>query len=168
MTEPDTEVDARYGDADAGPVPWSAAQALLADAELYWISTVRPDGRPHVTPLLAVWQDGALHVCTGEDERKARNIARNPQVTITTGRNDRTGGTDVVLEGTAERVLAHETLTALATAWEEKYGAEWHFDVVDGGFRGGNGPAWVLRIEPTTAFAFGKGPYSQTRYRFSL
>lgn len=168
MPAPVTDVDARYGAPGAGPVPWSEAQELLAHAELYWISTVRPDGRPHVTPLLAVWHDGALHVGTGADERKARNIAENPLVTVTTGRNDRVGGTDVVLEGTAQRVLARDALTALAVAWEEKYGAEWHFDVVDGGFGGGNGVVWVLRIEPSTVFAFGKAPYSQTRYRFGL
>lgn len=166
MTEPTVDLDIRYGDAEA-PVPWSEARRLLESAELYWICTVRPDGRPHVTPLLAVWRAGALHVCTGADERKARNLAANPQVTVTTGRNDRTGGTDVVLEGTAQRVTDPDELAALAGAWEAKYGAEWHFDLADGGFVGGNGVALVYRIEPVTIFAFGKGPYSQTRYRFT-
>ncbi|MGI5130923.1 pyridoxamine 5'-phosphate oxidase family protein [Pseudonocardia sp. CA-107938] len=167
MTEPVVDIDARYGDAEAAPVSWSEAERLLAEAELYWISTVHPAGRPHVTPLLAVWRSGALHVCTGADERKARNIAANPQVTITTGRNDRKGGTDVVLEGRAQRVTDRAELAALAAAWEAKYGAEWHFELADGGFAGGNNVvALVYRVEPTTVFAFGKDPYSQTRYRF--
>jgi general stress protein 26 len=166
MTEPVVELDARYGAAEATPVPWTEAQRLLESAELYWISTVRPDGRPHVTPLLAVWRAGALHVCTGADERKARNIATNPQVTVTTGRNDRKGGTDLVLEGAVQRVTERGELTALAAAWEAKYGSEWHFDVVDGGFAGAGGVALVYRIEPATIFAFGKEPYSQTRYHF--
>ena len=46
---------------------------------MYWLSTVRPDGRPHVTPLLGIWLDGALYFCTGPDERKAKNLARNPR-----------------------------------------------------------------------------------------
>jgi len=167
MTEPVVDLDARYGDAAATPVSWSETERLLTHAELYWISTVHPSGRPHVTPLLAVWRSGALHVCTGADERKGRNIAANPQVTVTTGRNDRKGGTDVVVEGTALRVTDRDELAALAAAWEAKYGAEWHFDVADGGFAGGNGTALVYRIEPATAFAFGKDPYSQTRYRFT-
>jgi len=50
--------------------------------------------------------------------------------------------------------------------WERKYGAEWHFDVTEGGFRGGGGVALVFRVAPVTAFGFGKGPYSQTRWRF--
>jgi general stress protein 26 len=166
MTEPVTELDARYGEPDARPIPWAEVRAALGAAELFWVSTVRPDGRPHVTPLLAVWRDGALHFCTGADERKARNVASNPEVVLTTGTNARHGGTDLVVEGRAERVTDPGTLRALAGAWEDKYGADWHFDVLDGGFDGGNGLALVFRVEPTTAFGFGKGPYSQTRYRF--
>ena len=30
----------------------------------------------------------------------------------------------------------------------------------------GNPGALVFRVEPTTAYAFGKAPYSQTRWRF--
>ncbi|WP_232668760.1 pyridoxamine 5'-phosphate oxidase family protein [Pseudonocardia sp. TRM90224] len=167
MTEPAVDLDARYGEAEATPVPWPEAQRLLETAELYWISTVHPSGRPHVTPLLAVWRAGALHVCTGAEERKARNIEANPQVTVTTGRNDRKGGTDVVLEGDARRVTDRDELAALAAAWETKYGPEWHFDVADGGFYGAGGVALVYRLEPVTAYAFGKAPYSQTRYRFA-
>jgi general stress protein 26 len=168
MTEPVTELDARYGEPDARPIPWAEVRAALGAAELFWVSTVRPDGRPHVTPLLAVWRDGGLHFCTGADERKARNVASNPEVVLTTGTNARHGGTDLVVEGRAERVTDPGTLRALAGAWEDKYGADWHFDVLDGGFDGGNGLALVFRVEPTTAFGFGKGPYSQTRYRFPV
>ena len=39
--------------------------------------------------------------------------------------------------------------------------------MVDGGFNGDGGVALVFRVEPVTAFGFGKGPYSQTRWRFA-
>ena len=39
---------------------------------------VRRDGRPHVTPLPAMWLDGALHLCTGAHEEKARNLECEP------------------------------------------------------------------------------------------
>ena len=65
--EPTPELDRRYGDHDAEPTPWADALELLEEAELFWISTVCADGRPHVTPLPAVWQDDALHFCTGAD-----------------------------------------------------------------------------------------------------
>ena len=49
-----------------------AGCVCIEAAPLWWITTVRPDGRPHVTPLLAVWHEGALHFCTGSEEQKAR------------------------------------------------------------------------------------------------
>ena len=45
----------------ATPTPWEDVVRVLVSAELFWISTVRTDGRPHVTPLPAVWRDGAFH-----------------------------------------------------------------------------------------------------------
>jgi hypothetical protein len=166
-TEPTTQIDPRFGDPEAVPTPWSTAQAHLAAAEVAWLSTVRPDGRPHVTPLLTVWVDGAPHICTGEAEQKARNIAANPQVVLTTGTNVLHGGLDLSVEGRAERVTDPHRLQVLADAWEKKYGSEWHFDVREGGFAGGQGLALVYRIEPATAFGFGKDPYSQTRWCFT-
>jgi Pyridoxamine 5'-phosphate oxidase len=74
---PVAELDARSGDDGAEPTPWPAVVRVLEEAELFWISTVRAGGRPHVTPLPAVWQDGALHFCTGAGEQKAVNLARN-------------------------------------------------------------------------------------------
>lgn len=165
-TAPETDLDQRYGDPDAPATGWDQARRELAAAELSWLSTVRPDGRPHVTPLLTVWRDDALYFCTGHDERKAHNLAANPQVVLTTGRNALKGGLDVVVEGTAVRVQDPGRLQELADAWEQKYGSDWHFEVTDGGFGGQGGTALVFRVEPQTAFGFGKDPYSQTRWRF--
>ncbi|XVV04834.1 pyridoxamine 5'-phosphate oxidase family protein [Actinosynnema sp. CA-248983] len=163
---PQTDVDLRYGDPEAPATPWPTAEKLLSSAELYWLTTVRPDGRPHVTPLIAVWYSGALHFCTGSDERKARNVAANPQVVLTTGTNALHGGLDVVVEGVAVRVADPATLRALAKEWATKYGPDWHFEVAEGGFDNPHGVALVFRVEPTTAFGFAKSPYSQTRWRF--
>jgi nitroimidazol reductase NimA-like FMN-containing flavoprotein (pyridoxamine 5'-phosphate oxidase superfamily) len=166
-THPTTTLDERYGEPEATPTSWEDAAAALSAAELFWLTTVRPEGRPHCTPLLAVWHDDALHISTGPEERKARNLAVNSQVVLTTGRNDLHGGLDLVVEGVAERVTDHDRLRDLATAWEEKYGPEWHYDVGEGGFiQRGTPGVLVFRVEPTTAFGFGKAPYSQTRWRF--
>lgn len=164
---PTTDLDPRFGDPTATPTEWQQGRRELAGAELSWLTTVRADGRPHVTPLLTVWLDDALHFCTGAREQKARNLAVNPQVALTTGRNALHGGLDVVVEGAAVRVREPDRLQALADAWEGKYGSEWHFDVIEGGFDSQGGPALVFRIEPDTAFGFAKDPYSQTRWRFS-
>ncbi len=166
-TDPQTDLDPRYGEPDATATGWADAVRELAAAELSWLSTVRPDGRPHVTPLLTVWRDGALHFCTGARERKARNLATNPNVVLTTGGNALKGGLDLVVEGTAVRVRDTERLQELADAWEQKYGSDWRFEVQDDAFGGQGGPAYVFRVEPATAFGFGKDPYSQTRWRFA-
>jgi general stress protein 26 len=163
---PETDLDPRFGEPDATATPWDSTERLLATAEIFWLSTVRPNGRPHVTSLLAVWHDGALHICAGTDEQKTRNITGNPEVVLSTGTPALRGGLDVAVEGRATRVTDPTVLKALADAWEDKYGSDWHYDVAEGGFVGGNGLALVFRIEPSRAFGFGKGPYSQTRYHF--
>ncbi|MEV0782609.1 pyridoxamine 5'-phosphate oxidase family protein [Streptomyces sp. NPDC050423] len=168
-TEPRTELDPRFSSPGAEPARWADAQRLLAGAELYWLTTVRPDGRPHATPLIGVWWRGALHFCTGAEERKARNLAANPEVVLTTGTSTWAEGFDLVVEGRADRVTDGGLLSGLAGAWEAKYGAVWHFDVADGVFVGAQGNrAEVFAVSPRTVFGFGKGdPFTQTRWRFA-
>src|SRR5215203_282242 len=84
-TEPVTELEPQFSSDDAAPTPWAEAREHLEEAEVYWLSTVRLDGRPHVTPLVAVWLDGVLYFCTGPHERKARNLGQNPHCVLTTG-----------------------------------------------------------------------------------
>ncbi|MGA5514949.1 pyridoxamine 5'-phosphate oxidase family protein [Streptomyces pseudogriseolus] len=165
---PEGRLDPRYSGPRAGTPPWEEVERLIAEAELFWISTVRPDGRPHVTPLLAVWSAGALHFSTGPEERKARNLAENPHTVLTTGVNTWTEGYDVVVEGRARRVTDDARLRELAALWEEKYGEFWHFEVRDGHFHHAPGRAVVFSVAPHTVFGFGKGePFSQTRWRFA-
>jgi nitroimidazol reductase NimA-like FMN-containing flavoprotein (pyridoxamine 5'-phosphate oxidase superfamily) len=167
MSIPTAEIDSRFSDPAAGPTPWPDAARVLEHAELYWLTTVRADGRPHVTPLIGVVEDGAVHFCTGLREQKARNLEHHREVALTTGNNSWAQGLDVVVEGTAVRVTDHDTLQRLADAFEAKYGSAWHFDVGDGGFGTGEDPAPVFRIEPAKVLAFAKEPHAQTRYRFS-
>jgi nitroimidazol reductase NimA-like FMN-containing flavoprotein (pyridoxamine 5'-phosphate oxidase superfamily) len=68
-TEPVTELEPPFSSDVATPTPWAEARERLEESEVYWLSTVRPDGRPYVTPLVAVWLDGALYFCTGPHER---------------------------------------------------------------------------------------------------
>ena len=166
MIEPTPEFHAGFSEPTAGAVPWSDVERILGSAEIFWLSTVRPDGRPHVTPLPAVWQDGALHFCTGAAEQKGVNLARNPHCTLTTGNNAWKAGLDVVVEGSAERVTDETRLQRLADVWESKYHGDWHFDVANGAFQGDGGEALVFAVTPTKVIAFAKGDFAQTRYRF--
>jgi len=165
-TEPTPEFDSRFSEPGAGPTPWPDTAEALARAELYWLTTVRADGRPHVTPLIGVMHEGAPHFCTGLREQKARNLEHAPQVALTTGTNTCAQGLDVVVEGTAVRVADGDELQRLADAYEAKYGSAWHFDVGDGVFLTGHDHAAVFRIEPAKVMAFAKEPHAQTTYRF--
>jgi hypothetical protein len=168
MTErvPTAELDARFSNAGAVPTPWADTRRAITDSELFWISTVRADGSPHVTPLPAVWDDDALHFCTGAEEQKGVNLARNPRCTLTTGNNLWKQGLDVVVEGEAVRVTDEARLQQLADGWEAKYGGDWHFDVGNHAFQGDGGEALVYAVVPSKIIAFAKGAFAQTRYRF--
>jgi len=166
-SDPTPTIDSRFSDPESGPTAWSDTAHVLEHAELYWLTTVRVDGRPHVTPLIGVAKDGAVHFCTGLREQKARNLEHHSQVALTTGSNTWARGLDVVVEGTAVRVIDHETLQQLADAYESKYGSAWHFDVGDGVFGTGQDAAAVFRIEPARVLAFAKQPHAQTTYRFA-
>lgn len=163
--EPTAELNAQFSSPGAEARPWAEVAEILSASEMFWLSTVRSDGRPHVTPLPTVWLDGRLHFCTGDAEQKSRNLEAEPRCVLTTGTNTLHAGLDVVVEGTAERVTDPVMLRRLAELWKSKL--DWDFEVGDGAFRdpaGRNG--LVFALAPTKVLAFGKGePYSQTRYR---
>ncbi|HWC67241.1 MAG TPA: pyridoxamine 5'-phosphate oxidase family protein [Acidimicrobiales bacterium] len=179
--EPVTELDPRFSSPDATPPAWTDVVAAMQAAEIFWLSTVRRDGRPHVTPLPAMWLDGALHFCTGQGEQKANNLEHDEHCILTTGTDRFRSGMDVVVEGRAERVTDLSLLEPLAAMWREKL--DWQFEAVEGGFRDASDPsdasdpadgggerriAMVFAVRPDKVLAFSKGePFSQTRYRFT-
>ena len=104
MSTPATTLDPRFSDPGATAAGWAQTRQVLEDAQLSWICTVRADGRPHLTPLVAVWLDGALYFSTGAGEQKAVNLRGNPHVLLLTGCHRWADGLDVVAEGDAVQV----------------------------------------------------------------
>jgi nitroimidazol reductase NimA-like FMN-containing flavoprotein (pyridoxamine 5'-phosphate oxidase superfamily) len=167
MSQPVTKLDSRFSDPNAVATEWEETRRKLEQAELFWISTVREDGRPHVTPLVAVWLDDAIYFATGETEQKAVNLRANANVILTTGCNQWDRGLDIVLEGEAVRVTDEELLERLAQAWKTKWDGRWHYRVNGGRFEHeGGGAALVFSVAPSKIFAFSKGTFGQTRHRF--
>jgi uncharacterized pyridoxamine 5'-phosphate oxidase family protein len=171
MPEPDPITTlADFSSDGAVPTAWIRGRKVLEDAKLYWVSTVRPDRRPHVTPLLGVWLDGAMYFCTGSNERKAKNLVQNSHCILTTGCNT-LDGLDIVMEGDVAKVSEETELRNVADSYEAKYGA--HFTAPSGTWFGlgdsiRTGQMLLYRITPATAFGFAKGtPFSQTRWSFS-
>jgi general stress protein 26 len=164
-TEPRAQLVEEFSDPNAVATPWVEVVEILESAEMFWLSTVRRDGRPHVTPLPAMWLANRLHFCTGSYEQKAKNIEANPHCVLTTGVSSYRSGLDVVVEGTVGRITDHSTLIRLANLWQDKIG--WTFAVGDGVFldsQAGNHPAEVFAVIPSKILAFRKAPYSQTRF----
>lgn len=170
MTTPVTALDQRYSDTKADAVGWEATLSVLKAAELSWISTVRADGRPHVTPLVAVWVDGSLYFHTGTEEQKFANLRANPNVVLTTGCNRWDEGIDVVVEGRAVHETDENVLARVAEAFTAKWDGRWQLTVRDGRFYNHNAENWpseVFAVAPTRVFAHAKGdPFGATTHSF--
>jgi general stress protein 26 len=167
MKQPETKLDERFSDADAVATEWAETRRMLETAELFWISTVRADGRPHVTPLVAVWLEDAIHFTTGPTEQKAVNLRGNSNVILMTGCNEWNQGLDIVVEGKAIQITDNDLLGRLADSWATKWDGRWHFEARDGAFEHeGGGVALVFSVTATKIFAFAKGTFAQTRHRF--
>jgi nitroimidazol reductase NimA-like FMN-containing flavoprotein (pyridoxamine 5'-phosphate oxidase superfamily) len=162
----DLALDPRYSDPGSEATPWEVTASVLGDAEMFTITTVRADGRPHVVPLLALWDAGALHLVTGPDEQKYRNLRHASLITLTTTTGNRFAqGVDVTVEGQARRVTDQNRLEQLAVLWPQRFGSEWHYEVRDGSFWHEPGEAHVFALEPDVVRTFTRGPYRQTTYR---
>src|SRR6202142_1391452 len=121
MTTPLTTLNPQFSSPEASAAGWDETRRVLTEAELFWVTTVRSDGRPHVTPLVAVWTDDALNFSVGVDEQKAVNLRSNDNVVLTTGRNSWDQGLDVIVEGRATRVTTADELTRANEAWTHKW-----------------------------------------------
>ena len=166
MLSPTTSLDEVCSDPGATPTTWDDTRRALEDAQLFWIATVRSAGQPHMTPLVAVWLDDALHFCTGEAEQKAVNLRDNQNVILMTGCNGWEGGLDVVVEGRASRVTDRTTLARLSKLWATKWDGRWEYEPGADGFGGEGESVLVFSVRPRKVLAFAKGAFGATRHVF--
>jgi general stress protein 26 len=171
MADPvSSSLDTRFSQPDAESTGWQETLRILEQAELFWATTVRSDGRPHTTPLVAVWSDGVAFFSTGVGEQKEINLRNNNRVILMTGRNDWDMGLDIVVEGEAERVDERDRLERAAVAWTAKWDGRWNYAVTDTGFEDPDDPdhnqVLVFAVRPERVLVFGKGGFSQTTHRF--
>jgi general stress protein 26 len=156
-----------YGNA---AFPWSRAQAQIESADplaTWWLSTTRPDGRPHSAGLGAKWIDGTIYFVSGEGTRKSRNLAQNPNCVFSVSLTE----LDLTIEGTAVRVTDEATLERVAAIYAE---IGWPASASDGAITApysapSAGPApWNLyAMTPATVVGVARAePYGATRWRF--
>jgi nitroimidazol reductase NimA-like FMN-containing flavoprotein (pyridoxamine 5'-phosphate oxidase superfamily) len=169
MQEPFTTTDSLHSSSpDNVATPWETTRRVLETAEVFWLSTVRADGRPHVTPVSSLWLDGTLYFLTGSIAQKSKHLRANPQVVLTTGSNHLATGFDVVVEGRAVPFADVTVLERLNQMWRTLWGEDWPIEFRNGVFYESSGePGLVFAVTPTKIFAFIRGDkWSQTRYHF--
>jgi len=76
---------------------WTAVDNQLAKSLHYWMSTTRPDGRPHVIPRWGAWIDGALYYDGSPETIHARNLSSNQACSMHIG----SGADAIIAEGLA-------------------------------------------------------------------
>jgi general stress protein 26 len=152
------------------PIPWSRALEALESAEPQkqtpFLATMRPDGRPHMAGVGALWDTGKVYFVSGAGTRKSRNLAQNANCAVSMSLT----GIDLVIEGEAERVTDDPTLQRLARRYADQ---GWPASVKDGAFTydysapSAGPPPWDLyAIAPTTVFGvLTDEPGGATRWR---
>ena len=159
----------------------TASERLAGNTKLgghNWLATVRPDGRPHLMPVLTFWIDDAFHFVAGEGTQKGRNLAADSHCVIGTESRE-LPSLDVVVEGRAEPLTDEDDVRQLTERLREN---GWPLDARGVEVHGPNAPTAgpppyrIYRVVPTKAFGlpgtFGMDQFKQeelpkpTRWEF--
>ncbi len=148
---------------------WADAQAQFRQATKYWLATINPNGKPHVMPIVSVWEDDCVYFTSSPTAQKAKNIAQNPHCVITADDNT----LDVIIEGDAHKVIDGDTLERVKTLYAAKY--DWPISVEGTAYTApyaapsaGLPPYELYEIRLTKAYGFGtEETYGATRWQFS-
>ena len=145
-----------------GLLDWVDVDRRLRDEKHYWMTTVRPDGRPHVVPRWGAWIDGALYYDGSPETVHARNLVGNPACNLHIG----DGKEAIIIEGTAKpsSPLTPEQGQPVADEIGRKYGADGYTpenDAWSGPDAGG-----LVVFEPNKGLAWYDFPNDLTRFRF--
>jgi nitroimidazol reductase NimA-like FMN-containing flavoprotein (pyridoxamine 5'-phosphate oxidase superfamily) len=141
---------------DEGLVEWEWVVEQLERAKNYWISTARPDGKPHAVPVWAAWLDGTLYFDGHPQTRWGRNLQHNPSAVI----HLESGNEVVILEGKVQDIahLDHAIAEKVGEQFKAKYGympntKEWE----DRG---------LYAMRPQVVHAWTEFPRTMTRWQF--
>ncbi|OBG47221.1 pyridoxamine 5'-phosphate oxidase [Mycobacterium alsense] len=162
----------------APPIGWARVDEVL-DSQLtqapgsggpqrhtLWLTTINPDGGPHVTPVAMVRCGGSWYFTSGPATRKSRNLARDGRCVVSVA----TDPFDLVVEGAAKRVTDANELAFAAEAFAAW---DWPVEVAGDALTGpysapsaGPAPWHVYRVDPSTVFALGTSePFGATKFQ---
>jgi nitroimidazol reductase NimA-like FMN-containing flavoprotein (pyridoxamine 5'-phosphate oxidase superfamily) len=148
--------------AGRGLLPWRWAAERLETGRTYWIATADPAGKPHVMPVWGLWFGGAFYFSTGNESRKARNLAADSRCSVATEidfkKRPKKGDIkdSVVLEGIAEVITDSRAKKRFAKLYQEKYA--WNMEGFD---------EPVYRVRPQAVFGL-TSEFTQTATRWTF
>lgn len=162
----------------APPIEWARVTSVL-DSQLtqapgsggpqrhtVWLTTINPDGSPHVMAVGVVRCGGGWYFTSGPATRKSCNLARDGRCVVSVA----TDPFDLVIEGVAKRVTEKSELASVADAF---VGSGWPAEVAGDALTAqysapsaGPAPWHVYRVEPSTVFALGTSePFGATKFQ---
>lgn len=133
---------------------WSDIRPTLETTKVYWIATVRPDGKPHAIPIWGAWVGDVYYFEGGTDTRWGRNLLANTAMAV----HLEQGNLAIMIEGQHEVVdLDEATCRKVIDQFATKYAPYKPEERCTG---------WYS-MRPTTAFAWQAFPGDATKFRFS-
>ena len=93
---------------------------LLRTEPVVWLSTVRPDGRPHLVPIWFLWDGTSVLIASKPHARKVGNLRENPECMLAVG--DADDDFDIALIEARAEVTSIPTGSLLEAGLLSKYG----------------------------------------------
>jgi Pyridoxamine 5'-phosphate oxidase len=133
---------------------WATVRAKLEAATNYWVTTVRPGGRPHAVPVDGIWMDDRWYWGGSPETVHRRSALANPEVVM----HLPDPADVVVVEGRAGLAKPPpELVERLRGASKAKYGYAPPPNLYEG----------MLALTPSVVIAWSAFPTDATRFRFT-
>ncbi len=91
----------------------------LRTEPIVWLSTVRPDGRPHLVPVWFLWDGQRFLFFSQPGTQKVCNLMQSNQVVLALNADDE--GEDIVVVDGEATLLPSGTVESTLPAFVEKY-----------------------------------------------
>lgn len=138
------------------PADWMTVTERLRAADgVFWLSTTRPGGAPHVRPLFAAWGGTSFFVASRADAAKSRHLDLAGVGTISSD----IGSLHLVVEGRVHRVRGGDGMARASAAMADVFGwpTRVEGDQLDADYSAptsGGPPFSVYELIPSTAYGF--------------
>jgi len=86
---------------------------------IIWLSTARPDGRPHLVPVWFLWDGRTILIFSEPGAQKVRNLRHSQQAVLALDTADE--GEDVVIVEGDAMLIADGTVDSTLPAYVKKY-----------------------------------------------